>query len=264
MDLETIGAFLTQLRKEQGLTQEQLGEKLGVTNKTISRWEKGNYLPPAQMLKALSELYGVSINELLSGERLGVEEYPKRAEENITAVLETRGITWHDRMAMCGQWLRKNWWLVVLCLLPSAGMAVLLPHLHRASVQSGVVLTLWLLFLGCNVAVDHLVFHVSRAAFLRTGREREYSAFRFLRTAWTVLFVLMVMVCVDTLLATLHVLTPAGTADGYHIISVFNDTFIPQAGIYPDRCFETLQYWLWRTFGVWLVHLDLGLLWMKK
>ena len=264
MDLEKIGTFLALLRRERGLTQEQLGQTIGVTNKTVSRWEKGNYLPPAEMLRALSELYGVSINELLSGERLGAEEYPQKAEENITAVLEERGISLGDRIAMCGQWLRKNWWLVVICLLPAVGMAVLLPHVHMLYQRGAMMLVVWLLFLGCNVVVNHLVFHVSRAAFRRTGQEREYWVFRVFHGVWTVLLIFMVLVCVDTLLALAHVLTPAGTADGYHIISIFNDWFIPQAGIYPDRCFETLQYWLWRAFGVWLVRLDLGMLWMKK
>lgn len=47
MDLLQIGKFISELRKAQGLTQEQLGEKIGVTNKTVSRWETGTYLPPA-------------------------------------------------------------------------------------------------------------------------------------------------------------------------------------------------------------------------
>lgn len=88
MDLIKIGCFLAQLRKEHGLTQEQLGEKLGVTNKTVSRWEKGNYLPPVEMLQMLSELYGLTINEILSGQRLTPEEYRVKAEENLKAVVD--------------------------------------------------------------------------------------------------------------------------------------------------------------------------------
>ena len=74
MDMIKIGEFLAKLRKEQGWTQEQLGEKLGVTNKTVSRWEKGNYLPPVEMLQMMSEVYGLTINEILSGERLTQEQ----------------------------------------------------------------------------------------------------------------------------------------------------------------------------------------------
>ena len=87
MDTIKIGNFLATLRKEQNLTQEALGEKLGVTNKTVSRWENGNYLPPVEMLQELSKLYAVSINELLCGERLKQEEYQAKAEETITGIL---------------------------------------------------------------------------------------------------------------------------------------------------------------------------------
>ena len=83
MDTKKMGTFLAKLRREHNLTQEQLGEKLGVTNKTVSRWENGNYLPPAEMLQALSELYNVTINEILSGERLPEEAYRERPRRTL-------------------------------------------------------------------------------------------------------------------------------------------------------------------------------------
>ena len=67
MDMQKVGKFLAELRKERNLTQDELGEQIGVTNKTVSRWENGNYLPPVEMLQILSKLFDVSINELLSG-----------------------------------------------------------------------------------------------------------------------------------------------------------------------------------------------------
>ena len=88
MDMSRMGAFLQKLRKEQGLTQEQLGEKLHISGKTISRWETGTYMPPVEMLLALSELYGVSMNELVAGERLTPEALPEKAEENLTAAFQ--------------------------------------------------------------------------------------------------------------------------------------------------------------------------------
>lgn len=51
MDTKKVGAFLKKLRKENNMTQEQLGERIGVTNKTISRWETGNYMPPVECLE---------------------------------------------------------------------------------------------------------------------------------------------------------------------------------------------------------------------
>lgn len=88
MDTQKIGKFLKELRREHNMTQEELGEKIGVTNKTISRWETGNYMPPVENLKLLSELYQVSINEILSGERLNQENYKEVADANISIALE--------------------------------------------------------------------------------------------------------------------------------------------------------------------------------
>lgn len=105
MDLKKTGEFLAQLRHEQGLTQEQLGEKIGVTNKTISRWENGNYLPPAEMLMQLSKLYNVSINELLSGERLEEKDYKEKAEENLKTVISQSSFTVQERV----EYFKKKW-----------------------------------------------------------------------------------------------------------------------------------------------------------
>lgn len=97
MDMIRIGTFLSDLRKEQGWTQTQLGERLGVGNKTVSRWETGTYLPPVEMLMLMSELYGISINEILSGARLTAETYPQQAEENLKAVLRESPFTAKER-----------------------------------------------------------------------------------------------------------------------------------------------------------------------
>ena len=69
------------------MTQEQLGERIGVTNKTISRWETGNYMPPVECLVMLSDIYKISINELLAGERVVDEKIKEVADENVVLVL---------------------------------------------------------------------------------------------------------------------------------------------------------------------------------
>lgn len=98
MDLIQIGKFMAQLRKEQGFTQEQLGNKIGVTNKTVSRWETGTYLPPAEMLLALSDIYSVTINELLSGKRLDATEYKQEAEKNILEISKYSAFSLKDKI----------------------------------------------------------------------------------------------------------------------------------------------------------------------
>ncbi|MGN1341318.1 MAG: helix-turn-helix transcriptional regulator [Oscillospiraceae bacterium] len=105
MDMVKIGKFLAQLRREKNLTQEQLGEQLGVTNKTISRWENGNYLPPVEMLQLMSGFYDVSINEILSGERLTQENYRQKAEENIAAAISGSSFSVKERV----EYYRNKW-----------------------------------------------------------------------------------------------------------------------------------------------------------
>lgn len=83
MDQIKIGKFISSLRKEKGYTQEQLAEKLNVSNKSISRWENGNTMPDLSLIPKLCEILGISINELLSGERIESDEYQKKLEENI-------------------------------------------------------------------------------------------------------------------------------------------------------------------------------------
>ena len=109
MDMEQIGRFIAQQRKEPYLTQEQLGEKIGVTGKTVSRWETGVYLPPADALIALSELFGVSINEILSGRKLSSDEYKAAAEENLCQSVASSLFTVREKQAYYKRkWLREH------------------------------------------------------------------------------------------------------------------------------------------------------------
>ena len=87
MDTTKTGFFLKELRKENNMTQEQLGERIGVTNKTISRWETGNYMPPVESLILLGDIYGISINEILAGERVENDKIKEVADDNVTKVL---------------------------------------------------------------------------------------------------------------------------------------------------------------------------------
>ena len=88
MDQIKVGNFIAVMRKEQGFTQEELGERLGVTNKTISRWETGKYMPDIDKLQELSTCLGVRVNELLSGEKIeSADDFVKKADENLVDVL---------------------------------------------------------------------------------------------------------------------------------------------------------------------------------
>ena len=126
MDMQKIGCFLGQLRKERGLTQEQLGQELGVTNKTVSRWETGTYLPPVECLQILSQLYGITINEILSAERLGEKQYREMAEENIKTVLSKSSFTLGEKVAFFRKkWLREHLFALILECALLLGLLIL-------------------------------------------------------------------------------------------------------------------------------------------
>ena len=88
MEQEKIGKFILQLRKEKGMTQKELAEKLGVTDRAISKWENGRGMPELSLMKALCDELGVSVNELLSGEKIEREDYQEKFEENIINTIE--------------------------------------------------------------------------------------------------------------------------------------------------------------------------------
>ncbi|MCR4960447.1 MAG: helix-turn-helix domain-containing protein [Lachnospiraceae bacterium] len=83
MEQEHIGRFIADLRKEKNLTQKELADRLGVSDKTVSKWETCNGMPDVAMLKPLCDALGISLNELLSGERLSDENFADRAEDNM-------------------------------------------------------------------------------------------------------------------------------------------------------------------------------------
>ena len=83
MDQIKIGRFISSCRKEQGMTQAALAEKLGISDRAVSKWETGKSMPDSGIMLELCSLLGINVNELLSGERIMTEVYDKRAEENL-------------------------------------------------------------------------------------------------------------------------------------------------------------------------------------
>lgn len=78
MDQEKIGVFISTLRKEQGMTQQQLADAIGVSNKTISKWECGKGMPELALIVPLCHILKISINEFLSGEHLLENGYTEK------------------------------------------------------------------------------------------------------------------------------------------------------------------------------------------
>ena len=90
MDQVKIGKFLSDERKAKGYTQKQLSELLAISDKTISKWECGNGFPEASLLLPLCNELEITVNELLTGERISQQNYKKKAEENMVNMIREK------------------------------------------------------------------------------------------------------------------------------------------------------------------------------
>lgn len=126
------------------VTQEELGEILGVTNKTVSRWENGNYMPDIEMLQLLSKVFDVGINDLLAGEKIADEDFRQKAEENIIEVATSSAFSFEDRKVYFKRkWRKEHIALFVilgLILIASAVIPLIIDKLWLISFSPVIAL----------------------------------------------------------------------------------------------------------------------------
>lgn len=122
MDLIKIGKYIASKRKALGLTQVQLAEKLGMSDKSVSKWERGICLPDVSVYMELCQILGISLNEFIAGEDLQQENVIAQSEENLL------------RITKDGQLKKRRLWIligVLTCLL-AAAVGIFLFHWLRA------------------------------------------------------------------------------------------------------------------------------------
>lgn len=124
MDLVKIGAYIASKRKALGLTQRQLAEKLNMSDKSVSKWERGLCLPDVSVYLELCGILGIRVNEFLAGEDLPMERLPQKAEENLLGVAAD-GKRKQRRLKIL------VWVLAALLLLAAAGTGGLLVRANR-------------------------------------------------------------------------------------------------------------------------------------
>ena len=88
MNQEKIGKFIAECRKNKKITQAELAEKIGVTDKSIGNWENGRNMPDLSLFKPLCDELGITINDLLSGEKISKDKYQEKFEENIVNTID--------------------------------------------------------------------------------------------------------------------------------------------------------------------------------
>lgn len=167
MDLMKTGKFIADLRKEKGLTQEQLGDKIGVTNKTVSRWETGVYLPPADVMLALGELFNVSVNEILSGKRLTDAEYKEAAEENLTQAIKASSFSLKDKI----EFFKKKWLKEHIAILVFIGICIMAVFIVGIMIKNAILVSItpMLILVAQAWRNNTMMAYVERNAYDGTG-----------------------------------------------------------------------------------------------
>lgn len=105
MNQEKIGKLIAECRKEKKLTQNELANMLGVSDKSVSKWENGKCLPDVSLYKPLCEILGITLNDFFAGEKIQEEEYRKVADENLLSALENSTFTLKDKI----DFFKKKW-----------------------------------------------------------------------------------------------------------------------------------------------------------
>lgn len=105
MDTVKISKLIAKCRKEKNLTQRELAEKMGVSDKSVSKWENGKCLPDVSLYMELCEILGITINEFFLGEKIQDNDFKERADQNLLKALENSNFTLEEKI----RYYRKKW-----------------------------------------------------------------------------------------------------------------------------------------------------------
>ncbi len=130
MEPTRIGRFIAERRKALGLTQRQLAEQLSVSDKAISKWETGRGLPEVSLMLPLCAALGITVNDLLSGERVGEGDYRKKAEENMMELVRENA---QNRQRFLQSIACGGVTVVAVCALVALAAFLPLPALARVA-----------------------------------------------------------------------------------------------------------------------------------
>ena len=130
MEPTRIGRFIAERRKALGLTQRQLAEQLSVSDKAVSKWETGRGLPDVLLMLPLCAALGITVNDLLSGERVGEGDYRKKAEENMMELMRENA---ENRQRLLQSIACGGVTVVAVCALVALAAFLPLPALARVA-----------------------------------------------------------------------------------------------------------------------------------
>ena len=114
MNQEKIGQFIATCRKQKKLTQAQLAEELGVTDRSVSNWENGKCMPDYSLLIPLSKALNISVNELISGEKLNETNYEEKCEKNIINIIDDNKKDLNKKYKIIGLFIFTVGFLIII------------------------------------------------------------------------------------------------------------------------------------------------------
>jgi transcriptional regulator with XRE-family HTH domain/DNA-directed RNA polymerase subunit RPC12/RpoP len=150
MNLKKIGKFIAEKRREKGFTQESLAEELDISNRAISKWERGICLPDAAKMPVLCQLFDITINDLFSGEIVDMKNNEKKLEENLIELAKQKELK--DKQLLSLEWVIGGIAVVTLFTLVLIAALIDMPDWNRWIILGiGFVLFLVTMFFGLRI-----------------------------------------------------------------------------------------------------------------
>lgn len=150
MDLKKIGKFIAKMRQEKGFTQESLAEELDISNRSISKWERGICLPETAKMPELCKLFGITINDLFSGEIVDMKNNGKKLEEHLLELAQQK--EQKDKQLLSLEWVLAAIAVVTLMTFVIIAAAIEMPEWARWAILGiGFVLFIVTMFFGLRI-----------------------------------------------------------------------------------------------------------------
>ena len=161
MDQVKVGKFIAECRKKQNLTQIQLSEKLGITDRAVSKWETGKTMPDSSLMLELCDILNITVNDLLNGELVSSEEYNKKLEQQLLEMVKQKE---HTDKSLLGMQVVLSIVSVIL-YLGSFAVALL------GNLEIGLYLAIMSIALVVSVVIDIVAYRLAyKAGFYRCQR----------------------------------------------------------------------------------------------
>ena len=153
MDMLKIGKFIARLRKERNITQQELAEKLDITDRAVSKWERGLSLPDAGKMLALCNILNINVNELLLGEKMNINDYNNKTDQLLVEL--SRQEENKNKIIMTTMWI-----LVITTMIFYMGILLLaVITLEEGPILGGIIvvstlITVAVAFYGLKLEVE--------------------------------------------------------------------------------------------------------------